>query len=84
MLALTQRRGTGMAEYDKEYFEKQFEGLPPKAMAAVALRAAMRVLPVLARRQFGDAPFAYWKEGKERSTPSPHSDVTTFHFSSTA
>ncbi len=62
MLALTQRRGTGMAEYDREYFKKQFEGLPTKVMAVIALRAAMRVLPVLAHRQIGVAPYAYWNE----------------------
>ena len=56
-----------MAQYDEEYFKKQFEGLPPKATAAVALRAAMRVLPLLARpRNNDDEPFAYWKDG-ERS-----------------
>ena len=30
-----------MARYDEEYFKKQFEGLSPKAMAIIALRAAM-------------------------------------------
>ena len=43
-----QKRGRAMAQYDRKYFEKQFEGLPPKAMAIIALRAAMRVFPVLA------------------------------------
>ena len=36
-----------MAEYKKEYFEKQFEGVPPKVAAIAALRAAMRALPFL-------------------------------------
>ena len=54
-----------MSEYDKEYFRKHFEGLPPKAMAVIALRAAMRVLPVLAQRgSWDDGPFAYWNEGE--------------------
>ena len=65
MLALTQRRGTGMAQYDKAYFKKQFEGLPRKAVAVIALRAAMRVLPILAYRQSPDVgPFAYWKKAE--------------------
>ena len=38
----------GLASYDEEYFRKEFEGLPRKAMAVVVLRAAMGVLPVLA------------------------------------
>jgi hypothetical protein len=54
-------------QYDYAYFEKQFEGLPPRAMDVVALRAALRVLPVLAYRR-GDAagPFAYWQEADRR------------------
>src|SRR5208337_3433431 len=53
----------GMAEYDSEYFQRQFEGLPPEAVAIIALRASMRVLPVLACRRSVDAgPFAYWGE----------------------
>ena len=53
-----------MAQYDQDYFRKQFEGLPPKAKAIIALRAAMRVLPLLAyRRNSDDQPFSYWKEG---------------------
>ncbi len=52
----------GVTQYDREYFIKQFEGLPPKAQAILALRAAMRVLPVLADRAGGYAnPFGYWK-----------------------
>ena len=44
-----------MAQYD-------FEGLPDKARAIIALRAAMRVLPLLAYRRNSDAePFEYWK-----------------------
>jgi hypothetical protein len=51
-----------VAQYDYEYFSKPFEGLPPKAQAIMALRAAMRVLPILAYRKSGDdKPFAYWK-----------------------
>jgi len=72
MLMLTQQRERGMAEYDSEYFTKQFEGLPPKAVAVVALRAAMRVLPILAnRRRPDDGPFAYWKasERAQRALP---------------
>ena len=54
-----------MAQYDYDYFKKQFEGLPPKAQAIIALRAAMRVLPLLAYRRNSDAePFAYWKAAK--------------------
>jgi GTPase SAR1 family protein len=54
-----------MAKYNAEYFKKQFEDLPPNAMAIIASRAAMRVLPVLAYRQSRDhKPFAYWKEGQ--------------------
>ncbi len=54
-----------MAGSDLEYFERLFEGLPPKAVAVVALRAAMRVLPVLAYRQSGDVgPFSYWNESE--------------------
>jgi hypothetical protein len=35
-----------MVRDDSKYFKKQFEGLPPKAMAIVVLRAAVRVFPV--------------------------------------
>jgi hypothetical protein len=50
-----------MARYDREYFNKQFEGLSPKAMAVIALRAAVRVFPVLAQRRdaTGEA-FSFW------------------------
>jgi GTPase SAR1 family protein len=60
-----QKRERGMAQYDRKYFEKQFEGLPPKAKAVIALRAAMRVLPALTRRPgAGDRPFTYWNKGE--------------------
>jgi hypothetical protein len=50
-----------MAQYDREYFEKQFGGLPLKAMAIIALRAALRVFPVLAQRRHAtDAAFWFW------------------------
>ena len=50
-----------MAQYDREYFKKQFEGLPPNATAMIALRAAMRVFPVLARRsKAADPAFRFW------------------------
>jgi hypothetical protein len=50
-----------MAPYDREYLEEQFEGLSPKAMAIIALRAAMRVFPVLAQRRAAtDAAFWFW------------------------
>ena len=62
MNAALQKRERGVAQYDREYFEKQFEGLPPKAKAIIALRAAMRVLPMLAHRGRDAGPFAYWKE----------------------
>ncbi len=51
-----------MARYDPEYFKQQFEGLSPRAMAVIALRAAMRALPMLAHRGKDAGPFAYWKE----------------------
>jgi hypothetical protein len=50
-----------VAKYDREYFAKQFEGLPFKALPIIALRAAIRLLPVLARRTSGSEPFYYWK-----------------------
>ena len=37
MNAALQKRERGVAQYDKEYFKKQFEGLPPKAQAIIAL-----------------------------------------------
>jgi hypothetical protein len=50
-----------MAQYNTAYFKKQFESLPPKAMAIVALRAAMRVFPVLAQRgRATDEAFWFW------------------------
>jgi hypothetical protein len=52
-----------MARYDSKYFEKQFEGLPPKAVAIIALRAAMRVFPVLAQRNARGAVFWFWPAG---------------------
>ena len=55
------KRGHAMAQYDREYFKKQFEGLPPNATAMIALRAAMRVFPVLARRsKAADPAFRFW------------------------
>jgi hypothetical protein len=55
------KQGRAMAQYDDEYFKKQFEGLPPKAAAIIALRAAMRVFPVLAQRRIAaDAAFWFW------------------------
>jgi hypothetical protein len=53
-----------VAQYDYEYFKKQLVGLPPKAQAIIALRAAMRALPSLARRGKDTSPFAHWKEGE--------------------
>lgn len=65
MNAPLQKRERGVAQYDHEYFHKQFEGLPPRAQAIIALRAAMRVLPVLTYRKSRAAePFAYWKAGE--------------------
>jgi signal recognition particle receptor subunit beta len=53
-----------MAQYGREYFKKQFERLPRKATAIIALRAAMRVFPVLAqRRDATDAAFWFWPAG---------------------
>jgi hypothetical protein len=40
-----------MIEYNKEYFEKKFESLQPKEATVIALRSAMRVLPVLAYKE---------------------------------
>ena len=55
-----------MAGYNEEFFNKQLEGLPPRVMGVIALRAAMRVLPALAYRQKVDAgPFAYWSGGEQ-------------------
>jgi GTPase SAR1 family protein len=51
-----------MAQYDSEYFKKQFEGLWPKETAVVALRAALRVFPVLAQRKRNEA-FRFWPAG---------------------
>jgi GTPase SAR1 family protein len=53
-----------VAQYDQEYFKKQFGGLPSKATAIIASRAAMRVLPMLAHRGRDAGVFAYWKEGE--------------------
>ena len=42
-----------------------FSGLSGRAAVAVAVRAAMRVLPILAGRTVkGQRPFGYWKEGE--------------------
>ena len=50
---------------DRGYIRERLRGLSERAAAAVAVRAAMRVLPALARRPKGDArPFAYWREGQ--------------------
>ena len=59
----------GMAQYDYNYFSEQFKGLPPKAEAIIALRAAMRIFPFLAyRNTAGDRPFAYsWSSKLARS-----------------
>jgi hypothetical protein len=62
-----------VAQYDSEYFNKKFAGLPPKATAVIALRAAMRVFPVLARRRRRpsdtDAAFWFWPaEDRARHT----------------
>ncbi len=59
-----------MPQYDRDYFKKQFEGLPPKAMAVIALRAAMRVFPVLAQRSRAtDTAFWFWPaDGRARHT----------------
>jgi hypothetical protein len=43
-----------MAEYDLAYFKHQFKDLHPKVIAVVALRAAMRMLPLLARVRRAD------------------------------
>jgi hypothetical protein len=53
-----------MALHKSGYFKKQFEGLPPKAAAIIALRAAMRAFPVLAQRRdaIGEA-FWFWPAG---------------------
>ena len=59
-------RERGMAQYDREYFKQLFEGLPPRAQAIIALRAAMRVMPVLANRGSDAAePFAYWNRDRD-------------------
>jgi hypothetical protein len=50
-----------MAQYDLKYFVEQFEGLPRKVAAIIALRAAVRVFPVLARRRDAtDAALWFW------------------------
>jgi hypothetical protein len=51
-----------MARYNSEYFKKKFDGLPPKAMAIIALRAAVRVFPLLAQRTSREA-FWFWPAG---------------------
>ena len=51
-----------MVAYDSAFFTKEFEGLSFKARAVIALRAALRVLPILSYRKNSAAePFAYWK-----------------------
>jgi hypothetical protein len=58
-MSISQERG--VAQYDRAYFKKQFEGLPPKEVAIIALRAAMRVFPVLAQRRHAtDEAFWFW------------------------
>jgi GTPase SAR1 family protein len=53
-----------MARYDSKYFEIQFEGLPQNAMAIIAMRAALRVFPVLAQRiDETGAAFWFWPAG---------------------
>jgi hypothetical protein len=70
-----------MAQYDRKYFKKQFEGLPRKASAVIALRAAMRAFPVLAhRRQAADAAFWFWRA--EDRTPYMHGICRCFQSSS--
>ena len=52
-----------MTQFDTKYFERRFYSLPPGGMASVVLRAAMRVLPILAyNTEDCDVSFAYWKE----------------------
>jgi len=51
-----------VAKYDHIDFEERFKGLLPKAQAIIALRGALRVLPLLAYGRGSHAePFAYWK-----------------------
>ena len=62
MNAELQKRERGVAYYDEEDFKQQFEGLPPRAVAIVVMRAAMRILPFLAHRAIANAKaFTYWK-----------------------
>jgi hypothetical protein len=58
-----------MAEYDRAYFKRQFESLPPKAMAVIALRAAMRVFPLLGERgHLTVEAFSFWlREDRARN-----------------
>ena len=54
-----------MPRYTDDDFKKRLEHFPPKVLAAISLRAAMRALPLLAyRKNAGDTPFAYWQEAK--------------------
>jgi GTPase SAR1 family protein len=56
-----------VAQYDRTHFEKIFEGLPPKEMAVLALRAAMRVFPVLGQGGHGaDVAFWFWRWPTEK------------------
>ena len=49
-------------EFEAE-IKKEFEKLPPQISACIALRAAMRVLPMLATDDDDEArPFTYWPE----------------------
>jgi GTPase SAR1 family protein len=53
--------------YFKEYFKKQFEGLPPKAMAVIALRAATRVFLMFAQRRRATAEAFWFWPAEDRS-----------------
>jgi hypothetical protein len=64
-----------MAKYD---IDMSFEGLPPKAVATIALRAAVRVFPVLARRRDAtDAGCRTIEEMKAWSQNLGHEELMT-------
>ncbi len=57
-----------MKKQSRRYFQEMFDGLTARAKAVIALRTAMRSLPVLAYRSGGDAkPFSYWNAADRES-----------------
>jgi GTPase SAR1 family protein len=53
-----------MAEIDYKQLEVEFKTWPPKLAGAVSVRAAMRALPLLARRPDDEGAFYYWRAEK--------------------